>query len=218
VGLALVSTRELRVPLVDGIMLEALLDEPTPPVTRAVLLCAPHPAFGGRMDTPLMSALAEGLSVAGWAALRFHYRGIEGSGGVPTGGLVEHEDVEAASAFLRARYAEVAWVGYSFGALMALRALSRGRPVAYAGVALPTNIIGDDLARIAEVAAALGVGVPSLFISGDDDPICEVGRVRGWCQGFAHATVETLPGEGHGFSCVGTRTLVERVRRFVDGA
>ena len=206
----------MRIPLGPTQSLEAILDEPAGAPDGAVVVCHPHPAFGGRMDTPLVGALALGFVSAGRAALRFHYRGIEGSDGVATGGLAEHEDVAAAHRFLVERgHARVAWVGYSFGALMALRAIAGGlRPAAYVGVALPTTIIGEDPARVAEVGRALDGAVPSLFVSGADDPICDAARLRTWCTGRA-ALVETLPGEGHGFTLVGVRAIVRRTVAFV---
>jgi alpha/beta superfamily hydrolase len=210
----------VRVPLPDGTTLEAILDEPSGPSAGAVVVCHPHPAFGGRMDTPLIGALARGFVASGRAALRFHFRGIEGSDGVATGGLVEHEDVAAAHRWLIERgHQRIAWVGYSFGALMALRAIADGlRPQAYVGVALPTSIIGDDAERVASAERAIGAGVPSLFVSGADDPLCDAARLRAWCAGSATAAVETRPGEGHVFSIVAIRAIVQRAVAFVEGA
>ena len=73
----------MSIPLPTGGTLEGKLDGTLH--EDAVVICHPHPAFGGRMDTPLVSALAQGFADAGTCALRFHYRGIEGSTGVATG-------------------------------------------------------------------------------------------------------------------------------------
>jgi alpha/beta superfamily hydrolase len=210
----------VRIPLEDGATLEAILDEPSGPAAGAVVVCHPHPAFGGRMDTPLIAALARGFVASGHAALRFHFRGIEGSDGVATGGLVEHDDVAAAHRWLVERgHRRIAWVGYSLGALMALRAIAGGpRPQAYVGVALPTGIIGEDPDRIASTERAIGAGVPSLFVSGADDPLCDADRLRRWCAANAMAVVETRSGEGHGFSIVGIRAIVQRAIAFVQEA
>ncbi|MCU1280588.1 MAG: Alpha/beta hydrolase, partial [bacterium] len=62
----------------------------------AAVVCHPHPAFGGRMDSPLVVALADAFAAAGWSTLRFNFRGLEQSEGTPTGGIAEHEDVGAA--------------------------------------------------------------------------------------------------------------------------
>src|SRR4051812_3472884 len=88
-----------------------------------VVLCHPHPAFGGTMRTPLIVALAGALGASGHRVLRFDFRGVGGSGGAPTGGLVEDRDVRAACAVLEAAGDPVAIVGYSFGALMSIKAI-----------------------------------------------------------------------------------------------
>jgi uncharacterized protein len=215
----------VRIPSEAGGSLEAIYDEPargngSSGARGAVIVCHAHPAFGGRMDTPLIGALARGFVSAGLPALRFHFRGIEGSDGTATGGLVEQADVVAAHRFLVGRGVErIAWVGYSFGALMALRAVAEGtRPAAYVGVAIPTTIIGEDPIRSADVARAISMGVPTLFYAGAEDPLCEVPRLRAWCEGAAHATVEALAAEPHSFSIVGMGTVVRRAVAFVPQA
>ena len=212
----------VRIPSETGGTLEARYDEPVgphgaPPTRDAVIVCHPHPAFGGSMDTPLIAALADGFGSAGLPTLRFHFRGIGNSDGTATGGLVEHADVVAAHRFLLGRGVErIAWVGYSFGALMALRALAEGvRPVAYLGIAIPTAIIGEDPIRQADVARAMSTGVSTLFYTGALDPLCEVAQLRAWCDAAGHGAVETLEGEAHTFTIVGAQTVVRRAVTFV---
>src|SRR5262249_12128586 len=97
---------------------------------KAAVLCHPHPPFGGRMDTPLLLALDDALHRAGWSTVRFNFRGLDGSEGIPTGGQEEHRDVQAVVGWARACGARgVALVGYSFGALMAARAIADGAAV-----------------------------------------------------------------------------------------
>src|SRR5207302_6647868 len=86
---------------VDGFTLETAADfvDGAP----AAIVCHPHPAFGGRMDNPLILALAGGLRAAGLSTVRFNFRGLGASGGAPTGGLEEHRAVAAAVEWTRAR-------------------------------------------------------------------------------------------------------------------
>jgi len=200
--------------------LEGILDEPASPAREALIVCHPHPAFGGRMSTPLISALAQATVISGRAALRFHFRGIEGSDGTATGGLVEHEDVAAAHLFLTGRgFARIAWTGYSFGSLMSLRAIAEGgRPFAYVGIALPTSIIDEEQTREAQVSRALAADLPSLFLTGAEDPLCDATRIAAWCEGRAHARAESLPGEAHTFSLTGIRAVVRRTIAFLEEA
>lgn len=198
----------------DGFTLEgeaALVDG-----AAAVVVCHPHPAFGGRMDNPLVVALADACAAAGLSTLRFNFRGLDGSGGRPTGGLREHEDVAAAVAWAKEQGApRVALVGYSFGALMAARAIGEGADVAAcAAVAFPTTILGNDRERVAAVERALERGLPWLFIGGDADQFCEITRLQRWVAGRGWARNDVLPGRGHFFGGADTQEVCARVARF----
>jgi alpha/beta superfamily hydrolase len=197
-----------------GFQLEA--DAALRPGAPAAIVCHPHPAFGGRMDTPLVIALADALADAGLSTVRFNFRGLGGSGGEPTGGLREHEDVRAVAAWMRAQGApKLALVGYSFGSLMAMRAIADGeRAEAYAAVGFPTTILGDHADRIADVRRAIATGIPWLFASGDDDPFCELDRVRDFAAGQPTVTLDVRPG-GHFFHGAAAAELSARVARFV---
>ena len=203
----------VSIPLPHDAALEARLDGTLG--FDAVVVCHPHPAFGGRMDTPLVAALARGFVDAGLAALRFHYRGIEGSTGTATGGLEEHEDVLAAHRWLHEQgAARIAWVGYSFGALMALRALEQARPAAYVGVALPTGIVAAEPARIAQLQRA-PARAPTLFLTGSKDPLSDPALMTQWVE---TKCIEIVAGESHSFTHEGTRRIVSRAVGFVRDA
>ena len=136
-------TAEATVVTADGVSLQARHRRPDTPPVGAALLCHPHPAFGGHMDVWLLPAIAAALSEAGWASLRLNFRGVEGSQGTQTGGLLEHLDAEAGIAHLRAAHPDVpmAAVGWSFGAMVALRL---GTSIdAWVGIAPPTRTLDD---------------------------------------------------------------------------
>ena len=99
--------------------LEALLEEPEgldPCV--AVVLCHPHPRFGGSMHNKAVYRLARGLRAGGAAVLRFNFRGVGASQGQYGEMEGEREDARAALGWLRERYPErpFALAGFSFGA------------------------------------------------------------------------------------------------------
>ena len=207
---------EIAIPTEEGFALEGAVDGDGP---RAVVLCHPHPAFGGRMDTPLIAALASALGRSGLRALRFNFRGIGSSGGAPTGGRVEERDVAAAFAWLLASGAsEISIAGYSFGALMAAKAIARRLVDARRWVAIgfPTTIIGDDPDRVADVAAALAAA-PSLLLAGTADQFCELPRLRGWIAGRSNARLIELEGAGHFFFGSALDDVIDRAVNFLDG-
>jgi alpha/beta superfamily hydrolase len=136
------------------------------PARRWVLLCPPHPHFAGDMHNNVIEALAEHLS-ADSVTLRFDYRGVGQSRiSLPEGvsvfdywaRLEELQDfadplADAASAAEELRRAggglPLAVVGYSFGAVIALRlGQTCPRVAAVAGVSLPmTRVNCGDLVR-----------------------------------------------------------------------
>ena len=72
---------------------------------RAVVLCHPHPLYGGTMHSAVVLAIAKVLAERGGsdvAHLRFNYRGVGASEGTYGGGLGEIDDARAAIRALRA--------------------------------------------------------------------------------------------------------------------
>lgn len=103
----------------DGHHLDA--DVALPPqghIAGAVVLCHPHPQYGGNRFNTVVTALFDRLPAAGMAALRFDFRREFG------GGVGERLDVVAALDHLDSLTALAGVtrfvVGYSFGAAVAL--------------------------------------------------------------------------------------------------
>jgi alpha/beta superfamily hydrolase len=125
------------------------------------------------MDNNVIDALVRALEAAGFATLRFNFRGVGASEGAYGGGIGESDDARGAVAWLRERLglATVALAGYSFGSIVALRAgcgdPSVDRVVA---VAPPLAMIGiDGLGPCAK---------PKLLIVGDADQYCSVASLE----------------------------------------
>ncbi|HYR72943.1 MAG TPA: alpha/beta fold hydrolase [Candidatus Acidoferrum sp.] len=112
----------IRVP--DGPALEARL-APLANPKGGFVVCHPHPLYGGDLDNPVVIRAAEVAQAAGYATLRFNFRGAGTSEGVHDKGRGEQEDVRAAMAALATHLpagSRVGVMGYSFGAAMAARA------------------------------------------------------------------------------------------------
>ncbi len=127
----------IRVP--DGPALEARL-APLANPKGGFVVCHPHPLYGGDMDNPVVIRVAEVAQAAGYATLRFNFRGAGASEGVHDKGRGEQEDVRAAMAALATHLpagSRVGVMGYSFGAAMAARASRPSVPEAPLGLIAP---------------------------------------------------------------------------------
>jgi alpha/beta superfamily hydrolase len=104
--------------------LEALLEEPEHDSPHeAVLVCHPHPQFGGTMHNKVVYRIARGLRRSGCVVLRFNYRGVNLSEGVYDHGRGETDDARAALSWLRQQYPDLPYslAGFSFGSRIVLR-------------------------------------------------------------------------------------------------
>src|SRR5262245_26963141 len=101
----------------DGLRLEGRL---TPGESdRGVVLCHPHPLYGGSMLTPVILTVEAAFRAAKFTTLAFNFRGVGASEGTHGEGRTEVEDVQGALAHLRTTLDGVprlvAVAGYSFG-------------------------------------------------------------------------------------------------------
>ncbi len=104
--------------------IEGILREAAPPVNRAAIVCHPHPLFGGTMHNKVVFRLARVFQEAGFAVLRFNFRGTGRSEGAHDAGRGEQDDLRAAITFIEQKYegAEIWLAGFSFGSAVMLRA------------------------------------------------------------------------------------------------
>jgi alpha/beta superfamily hydrolase len=87
---------------------------------RGVVVTHPHPLYGGDMDNPVVESLAAVYHRAGYATLRFNFRGVGRSTGRYSDGTGEMDDLAAAMTWLAGQgLNEISLAGYSFGAWVA---------------------------------------------------------------------------------------------------
>jgi len=140
--------------------LEALLAlPPSPPA--GVVICHPHPLYGGDMENPVVVRVQEVCAGLGLATLRFNFRGVGASGGVHGGGVGEQDDAAAAlDALAKAMGGgTLAIAGYSFGSRIA--ALVGSRDGRVGGIAL----IAPPLA-MSDFGFLEDIRVPTLAVAG----------------------------------------------------
>jgi len=103
------------------ILLEGVWHFPQATVSSpAVIVCHPHPLYGGDMSNNIVLAICQTLAQQSIAALRFNFRGVGKSEGVFGEGIAEQEDAKAAIAFVSStpdiNPRRIGLAGYSFGA------------------------------------------------------------------------------------------------------
>lgn len=158
---------------VGDISLEGRIYLPRRPARAGVVVCHPHPLYGGDMHNTVVEALVDAFGRAGMATLRFNFRGVGSSTGTHDEGRGEQDDVTAATGCLLGRISPevVAVAGYSFGSIVGLAAGARDQRVhKLIGIALP--VARRDASFLARVAK------PRLLVSGDRDDISPVARLE----------------------------------------
>jgi alpha/beta superfamily hydrolase len=186
--------RDLQLTTTDGLRLEAEVALPAS-ATAAVVLAHPHPAQGGSMRSLVTSELFRSAPDAGLAALRFNFRGVEGSEGDHAGGADEHHDIEAAIAVLADLTPGLPLVlsGWSFGADVALTVVDP-RLAAWFLVAPPLRVVPLD-----SMAAAHDPR-PKLLAVGEHDPFRPPASAAEVTEGWADTAVVTVAGADHFFA------------------
>src|SRR3990170_8822311 len=159
--------------LCGDLSLEAALHLPSTVPAPGVVVCHPHPQYGGDMQNNVVVAACEALAARGFAALRFNFRGVGASEGTFDRGVGERDDARAALAHLASLPEvdpeRVGLIGYSFGALVA------------AEVAGSPSWEGRVLALVSPPLAfadlCVGWGCPALLLGGGEDSLVPPDRL-----------------------------------------
>ena len=89
-----------------------------------VVICHPHPLYGGEMNNNVVVPICQALAQASIASLRFNFRGVGASQGKFAEGIGEREDVVAAISYLSTLETvdkdRIGLCGYSFGGAVSL--------------------------------------------------------------------------------------------------
>ena len=174
--------------------LEGVLLTPTPsPGPRSpvagVVLCHPHPLYGGSMDNNVIYAVSKALVEKGMAALRFNFRGVGRSEGSHDHGRGKVEAARAALAFLAGQEGvdgfRMGLMGYSFGGTVALAAAQKGEGVKAVAAVSPPEI------------PATSVSIPRLIVCGTRDPLAPTDRILAENERSGGGTVEIVKGADH---------------------
>ena len=163
--------------------------------TRAIVICHPHPQYGGSMHDAVVDTVYTVARHHGFATLRFNFRGVGASSGRFDNGVGEVDDLLAALAWLRDRTQPFAvWLaGYSFGSNIVWRALERAGSVEGVLLIAPPVALMDFAARPTTSAKLTA-------IAGDRDDYVDTDALARWAREVAAAKVATVHGADHFFS------------------
>lgn len=180
----------------------------------AVILCHPHPLYGGSMHSSVIMSMGANLVGKSIIAFMFNFRGVGKSEGSYAGGIGECEDVVAAINWLvpqpEVDKSKLGLAGYSFGA----------------SVAAPVGCDDERVKAIALISPALETSQitklkdctkPRFIISGSEDDVIsreEVELVNG--ELAEPKRFEIIEGADHFW--MGYEGLVaEKVTTFFEG-
>jgi alpha/beta superfamily hydrolase len=203
------AVQSLTLQASDGVTLEAERKVPDGPSRASVVLCHPHPQYGGTMRSIVIGALFDALPAAACTVVRFNFRGVERSSGTHDDGRGELLDVRAAvDAADDARHHEpLLLVGWSFGADMTL-ATPDSRLAGWVGIAPPLRFRTDFDAVAHDTR-------PKLLVLGQHDEFREPASVVEATESWSTTEIDVIAGASHFF--VGrTDRVVEAVRAFVE--
>jgi len=153
--------------------LEAIY-QPVASAARIALVMHPHPLYGGTMHNKVVYRAAKALEAAGFATLRFNFRGVGDSTGSHDGGRGAAEDARIALDYLLAHQPaarELVIAGFSFGAAVTLRfGCAETRAHSLIAIATPADWLDAGLLA--------GCGKPIAFIHGDQDDVAPLARLE----------------------------------------
>ncbi len=161
----------------------------------AVIVCHPHPLYGGSMDNNVVYSLSEALTQASLASFKFNFRGVGESQGEFGQGIGEREDVKAAISFISTvkgvNSKRIGLSGYSAGAGFALPVgLNDVRIKALAAVSPPLPMFDFDFLK--------SCPKPKLLISGSRDNFTPANQFLEFCQNLPEPKeYESIKGADH---------------------
>ena len=196
----------------DSIQLEGLLSvQEASSVKGGVVLCHPHPQYGGDMDNPVITTAAEVASEQGFSTLRFNFRGVGKSEGSYGDGVGERIDVEASIHYLHSTQKDsrlpLILLGYSFGACIGFSAAVHDKRIrGMVAIAPPLELYDFGFLK--------GCKKSKLVIAGNRDFFCPTTQLEKWYQQLEDPkSLVLIQGADH-FFLGHTRFLIEPLKDF----
>ncbi len=160
----------------------------------AIVVCHPHPVYGGTMRNKVVYWMARAFEELGFSVLRFNFRGVEKSEGAWDEGVGEADDVTAMIDWLEANHpnSPLYLAGFSFGTYAGLQAARHdSRIQKMLAVAPAVNLWSFDF--------MLGDTRPLTIIQGTADEIVPFEQVKTFVAKLPHVQFYEVEGAGHFF-------------------
>jgi len=161
----------------------------------AIVVCHPHPLYGGTMRNKVVYWIARAFEDQGCSVLRFNFRGVEQSEGEWDEGMGESDDALTALDYLQSQHPDSPlWLaGFSFGTYAGLKAAKRdSRVERMFAIAPAVNLWSFDFMH--------GETRPLTVISGTADEIVPFEQVQTWIKTMPkHVNFHAIAGAGHFF-------------------
>ncbi len=133
-----------------------------------VLICHPHPQYGGNMYNNVVSGVFNKLIENKISCLRFNFRGVGNSTGTHSDGTGELEDVKVIIDFLinEKNCEKIIICGYSYGAAMGCSAINySNKVISFISISFPWDFVDSKFKALSQS------NKPKLFIQGDQDTV-----------------------------------------------
>jgi alpha/beta superfamily hydrolase len=133
-----------------------------------VLICHPHPQYGGNMFNNVVSGVFNKLIKNNFSCLRFNFRAVGRSTGTHSNGSGELSDVYACIDFLinERKSEKIFLCGYSYGAAIGCSAVEYSDRIAgYISISFPWGFMGSKQKEMSQSSK------PKLFIQGNEDTV-----------------------------------------------
>ncbi|MCH8349282.1 MAG: dienelactone hydrolase family protein, partial [Chloroflexi bacterium] len=171
---------------VEGLRFEGVVAQPEEHngSMPGVVICHPHPLYGGNMDNNVVLSLSFALAKEGFVTLRFNFRGVGNSEGEHTKGELEKQEVLGALKLLKAwpgvDSRRIGLAGYSFGTSVILgHSELYGETDAIALVSPPFRAIEGTPLKESKV--------PVLIVTGDRDRLVDSTQLDTELASFTNA-------------------------------
>lgn len=141
-----------------------------------VVICHPHPLYGGTMDNKVVTTLMRAFSELGLQTVRFNFRGVGKSAGSFAEGIGELDDLKAVMDWVKqvCPHDDIWLAGFSFGAAVSATMAAKIPVAQLVSIAPPVPRF-----RLPQLAS---VTCPWLIVQGEKDEIVIPADVFAWVE------------------------------------